>query len=142
MGIYVNESSRRKVKNEPRGVIAAVIEDKYGNILIQDHVKYNILTIPVGKVDPGEDFEDALHREMWEELGITDIKFKKISEFRESEGGEWIVRLYKITKYKGTPKNIEPEKHRSLEFMSVDDLLEVPNRGNALNQYLIHIGAL
>ena len=55
-------------------VVAAVVRRDDGRLLISQRYADDILggywEFPGGKVDPGEELKDALHRELVEELGI------------------------------------------------------------------------
>ena len=111
-----------------RGV-GAIIADGHGRWLIQHHVKHKKLSLPGGKINDGETVIDGLSRELLEELDITvqsicwiDTVSKQYHEF----GEEHSIAIYLIEKYKGTIKNLEPEKHSALEWMSVEDLHALP----------------
>jgi len=41
-----------------------------GAVLLRLHEKYNIWTGPGGHIDPGEDSNEAVLREVWEEVGL------------------------------------------------------------------------
>lgn len=41
-----------------------------GAVLLRLHEKYNIWTGPGGHIDPGEDTNEAVLREVWEEVGL------------------------------------------------------------------------
>lgn len=41
-----------------------------GAVLLRLHEKYNIWTGPGGHIDPGEDSNEAVLREIWEEVGL------------------------------------------------------------------------
>jgi 8-oxo-dGTP pyrophosphatase MutT (NUDIX family) len=41
-----------------------------GAVLLRLHEKYSIWTGPGGHIDPGEDSNEAAHREIWEESGL------------------------------------------------------------------------
>ena len=68
-----------------------------------------IICLPAGHVDPNEELEDALKREMIEELGIT-IKewiFVCKNYYVASNGEKQHAYCYKITEYTGKPQCIE-----------------------------------
>jgi len=54
---------------EPRIAVNAVLFDAEGNIALSHETKYDLITLPGGGVEPGEDFHAAVKREMWEETG-------------------------------------------------------------------------
>jgi 8-oxo-dGTP pyrophosphatase MutT (NUDIX family) len=47
---------------------AFIVND--GAVLLRLHEKYNIWTGPGGHIDPGEDSNEAVLREVWEEVGL------------------------------------------------------------------------
>ncbi len=47
--------------------VSAVIKDKDGRILMQEHVKYGFWTVPIGKVAVNQTLEEGLKQEIFEE---------------------------------------------------------------------------
>ncbi|MBR6232038.1 MAG: NUDIX domain-containing protein [Alphaproteobacteria bacterium] len=81
--------------------------------------------LPGGHVDQGESVLHATVRELKEELGI-DVKEENL-EFKLVEPiHTHITFFFKVKKYTGTPKNMEPEKHDEVEFLSPDHPLVHP----------------
>nr|WP_245679250.1 (deoxy)nucleoside triphosphate pyrophosphohydrolase [Actinomadura hibisca] len=77
---------------------------------------------PGGKVDPGEDDEDALVRECHEELGV------KIA-LGERVGGDWplvlggsVLRVWTAELVDGRPQALE---HLELRWLSAEELYDV-----------------
>src|SRR5580704_11043852 len=91
-------------------VVAAILE-RDGNVLIgrrkpeQSHpLKWEF---PGGKVEPGESPEQALARELEEELGIRGAEGKEIDAYEYSYPGKNPIRLifYRVTRFEGEPEN-------------------------------------
>lgn len=92
-------------------VVAAIIE-REGRILIcrrtpsQSHpLKWEF---PGGKVEPGESPQDALTRELEEELGITGAVADEITRYEfQYPGKAPIVLIFlRVTRYDGEPRNL------------------------------------
>lgn len=66
------------------GTICVLPVTKKGTIILERQYRTAldryILEIPAGKIDPGEEPETCLHRELEEETGLRAIKFKKCFE--------------------------------------------------------------
>jgi 8-oxo-dGTP diphosphatase len=64
-----------------------------------------IVCLPAGHVEPNESLEDALKREMMEELGIKVTCFKFVCKnfYVASNGEKQHAYCYRITDYEGTP---------------------------------------
>ncbi len=91
-------------------VVAAVLE-REGRILIcqrrpeQAHpLKWEF---PGGKVEPGESPEQALARELEEELGVRGAEGQEIDAYEYSYPGKSPIRLifYRVTRFEGEPEN-------------------------------------
>jgi 8-oxo-dGTP diphosphatase len=92
-------------------VVAAVIE-RDGKILIgrrkleQSHaLKWEF---PGGKVEPGETPEQALRRELEEELGITGATGAELTRYQYTYHGKNPVLLifFRVTGFQGEPRNL------------------------------------
>ena len=64
-----------------------------------------IVCLPAGHVEPKESLEDALKREMMEELGIKVNEFTFVCKnfYVASNGEKQHAYCYRITNYEGTP---------------------------------------
>jgi len=82
-------------------------------------------TIPGGRVEFFEKVEDALKREIKEELGI-DIKIIKLlsvtNDIINEENQHWISPQFLCKIVKGTPKNLEPKKCDEIKWFDIDNL--------------------
>jgi ADP-ribose pyrophosphatase len=97
---------------------------------------------PGGGVEFGEKVEDALKREIKEELGVNIeiIKFLGFTESSVTDYGKqhWISLNYLAKIINGEVKNLEPEKHEEVKWFSLDDLPEklVQNTIDSIDEYL------
>ena len=80
--------------------------------------------LPGGKVDFGERVEDAVRREIAEELGvgIELIRPLALVQMIGLDGQHWVSPTYLARIVSGEPRNLEPEKHEALVWAALDDL--------------------
>jgi mutator protein MutT len=82
---------------------------------------------PGGSVEFGEKVEDAVKREIREELGI-EIELVRFLDFTDhiigSENQHWIAFNFLAKIINGEPKIMEPEKHDEIRWFRLDDLPE------------------
>lgn len=114
-------------------VVAAILE-RDGRILIcrrtpeQSHpLKWEF---PGGKLEPGESPEDALARELEEELGITGAAGQEVTRYEFAYPGRSPILLIfiRVTSYTGEPRNLifhevrwePPHRLQSFDFVEGD----------------------
>lgn len=112
---------------KPHDTIGGVITNDKNEIFILYHHKYNLYSIPVGKVIEGEFPGFSLIREIKEELGIDVthmdligsgyIKYNLDNTILES-----VAIIFEVHSYDGIIENIEPDKHSNFKFVSIDEL--------------------
>ncbi|OGT91489.1 MAG: hypothetical protein A2286_07455 [Gammaproteobacteria bacterium RIFOXYA12_FULL_61_12] len=96
----------------PIHVAVAVIEDCDGRVLLTrrpDHVHQGGLwEFPGGKLDPGESVEQALRREIHEELGIDLEGHRPLIRVRHDYGDKAVLLdSHRVTRWSGTPEGRE-----------------------------------
>jgi 8-oxo-dGTP diphosphatase len=78
-------------------VVAALIV-KDDKVLICQRTRHQTMPLkwefPGGKIEPGEKLEDALHRELEEELGILAAIGRKVATIRHTYGNGGAVELH------------------------------------------------
>ena len=103
-----------------------------------------------GRVEDGESLDDALIREIQEEVGVTPTRFTLIATVRERKPeihGGALHHVYAVTGWKGgDPANVCDE-HSELKWFSIGEMLLLTNivdcgelRTFSLHQYLAGAG--
>ena len=76
--------SRREIVYHPDAVCAVVVTPDRQTVLVRQYrkpVEGVLLEVPAGKIDPGEDPDQAILRELHEEVGMTGGRLEKLLEF-------------------------------------------------------------
>lgn len=113
-----------------------ILDSKNEKVLVLDHIKFDMITVPVGKVKDGQDIFEALKQEVFEETGIVIKKAKEIAVF-----DTYVIRNdIKIDIHNHlfiamsnwvdltNMENKEPKKHRSMFWVNLDELQELETR--------------
>ena len=127
---YLEELKQAKIAYTPEDLqdydgVSAIIYDRSGKqILMQDHVKQSFWTIPVGKVKKGQSIVKGLLEEVWEECGIKLLDYEEIYTFQKTYARhgrriKTVGHIFEVHKYSGTPRNLEPKKHRKQIFIPI-----------------------
>jgi len=78
-----------------------------------------------GRVEAGESLDEALVREVLEEVGVTPTKFRLIATIRERQPnlyGDALHHIYAVTQWRGgEPANVCDE-HTELKWFSVSEM--------------------
>ncbi|HWH44201.1 MAG TPA: NUDIX hydrolase [Thermoleophilaceae bacterium] len=74
-----------------------------GRIALVHRPRYDDWTLPKGKLDPGETFEDAALREVLEETGFSCDLGREVGsvEYTDNKGREKIVRFFEMFPMEG-----------------------------------------
>jgi ADP-ribose pyrophosphatase YjhB (NUDIX family) len=137
---YLKEIQYNEEDLRPHHGVSAVIR-KGNKILMMDHVKFNFWTIPVGKVEQGQSVEDGLKKEIKEELNITPTRYKEIGQFvrfypRKGKKVKVEAHIFLIENWKGTIRNNEPQKHRSIKYMTIPEIKKLKKISDATKEML------
>jgi 8-oxo-dGTP diphosphatase len=97
-----------------------------GKVAVVHRPKYDDWSLPKGKLDPGEGFEEAALREVEEETGLRCRVGRELpsTEYRDAKGREKLVRYWEMVPVEGefTP-NKEVDELRWLEPHGAGPLL-------------------
>ena len=112
---------------------------------MQNHVKYDFWTIPIGKAKHDQNPLDGLREELLEECGILvnssrNLAVKNFVYVRDGHDVKLRAHLFEVLDYSGEIKNMEPHKHRQQIFMSVDRVSKLPYLSDMTLMYLEILG--
>ena len=82
-----------------------------------------------GHLKPGETCEEALRRELNEELGIVPIRWEfllTVQEPNEYKYGQIKYHIYLVTAFGGEPYNLQPEEHSVIRWFEFEQALYLP----------------
>ena len=83
----------------------------------------NVWDMPGGHVEPGEEPERTLVRELQEELDITPTQWTFLETLTFSlptlPPARMTVHLYRVSAWTGTPVNRQPEEHSAIGWFSL-----------------------
>lgn len=82
-----------------------------------------------GHCHPNETREDALRRELHEELGIMPTEWKFLLTVDEpdavtNDAGKY--HFYLVTHWDDAPRNLQPEEHAFIEWFSFEEAMNLP----------------
>ena len=94
-----------------------------GRVLLVHRPRYDDWTLPKGKLDPGESFEDAALREVREETGLRCTLERELAgtEYRDNKDRPKMVR-YWLMELEAEPEAFEPnDEVDSVEWLSPEE---------------------
>lgn len=105
-------------------VVAAALFDSLGRVLIAERPPGKTLAgrweFPGGKIDSGETEEQALARELHEELGIDVVRAERMLELRHEYPERHIeLCMWRVGEYLGMP---EPRDGQGLKWVRPEEL--------------------
>jgi len=75
----------------------------------------NLWSFPGGHVEEGEDFVQALHRELQEEIGVVPLTFRSLEPIADPHAVGTIYRMFAVTAWRGDPA-IRDHEHSALRW--------------------------
>lgn len=121
------ESTREMI--EHRGGVAVLAVDENGFVPIVRQYRYplgkHLWEIPAGKLEIGEDPDEAIVRELREETGLTAKSITSLGMFYPTCGySNEIIRLYLATDLTYVGAKPDEDEFLEIKYVSVDELYE------------------
>lgn len=101
-----------------------------------------------GWIEGGESVEDALRRELHEELGIDARTFRRLADRDQtSDGRPASIAVFVVTAWRGTVRNVAIHEHSEVRWFSSDELHGLPMHEQARSEALAllqarHVGGM
>ena len=118
------------VKNFHIGIKAVIVRNNKA-LILKDTKRFKGYDVPGGKIDEGEDIEQALQRELYEELGLRKFLIREILYAFErldydKKGSRLMLIFYKIEAKISKIKL--SDEHTSFDWISKKDLAEIARK--------------
>ena len=114
---------------EHRGGVAVLAVDERGFVPIVRQFRYplgkHLWEIPAGKLEVGEKPDEAIHRELREEVGLVAGKMEPLGEFYPTCGySNEIIRLYLATDLTYVGEKPDEDEFLEIKYVSIGELYE------------------
>jgi ADP-ribose pyrophosphatase len=123
------KTSSREIVHHPGGVaVAAIDEQGFVYMVRQYRIPYDkiMLEVPAGKLDPGENPDDAVKRELMEETGITAEEITFLGNFYPSVGFcDENLRMYIASGLSFGKTNPDEDEFVSVEKIHISALTDM-----------------
>ena len=122
-----NGKTSRRETIDHRGGVAVLAVDENGFVPIVRQFRYptgkHLWEIPAGKLEAGENPDDAIVRELQEEAGLVAKKITSLGMFYPTCGysGE-IIRLYVATDLSYVGAKPDDDEFLEIKYVSIDEL--------------------
>ena len=106
---------------------AGGVVEQDGLIVLVHRPRYDDWSLPKGKLDPGESFEDGAVREVWEETGVRGRIRAELQpvEYVDRKGRDKLVRWYRMD-VDGEPDEFVPnDEIDELRWLTPAEALDV-----------------
>lgn len=107
-------------------VVAAIVRNPQGQILLSQRPAHKHQggrwEFPGGKVEDGESIQQAMSRELKEELAIDVLQMEKLIEVRHDYGEKQVfLDTWCVTEFSGKPRGVEGQE---LAWVSAGELTD------------------
>lgn len=114
---------------EHRGGVAVLAVDEKGCVPIVRQYRYplfkHLWEIPAGKLEAGEQPDEAIHRELREEVGLVAGKMESLGAFYPTCGySNEVIRLYLATDLRYVGAKPDEDEFLEVKYVKIEDLYE------------------
>lgn len=123
------------------GIKALIVNDNKALVLKQIKEKREIYDLPGGRIDVKEEIEDAIKRELKEELGVEDFRLGELvfaqerKDYKEDDGINLMLLFYKVEA--NISKITLSSEHKDFEWITKKDLEDIVNIKKNINSEII-----
>ena len=96
----------------------------YFNEQIQPHLNHKYNSLFGGRVEPNEEAENAAHRELKEEAGISSAKLTFFKKFEPISKIDWTIYFYIAHDFKFGSKNLDGGEEISVKKLPIDTFID------------------
>jgi 8-oxo-dGTP diphosphatase len=85
--------------------------------------------VPAGRLQEGEEVEEALVRELAEEAGLLAREFEFVETVYAEEptsGNRYVHNLYLVNKWEGEAENRAPDEHETIAWVGAVEVASLP----------------
>ncbi len=81
-------------------------------------------SFPGGHVETGENLEQALHRELDEEVGIAPVNYRCVAQMVDPSSSDTVYHMFAITEWTGQPSICDRE-HTELRWFTLSAAMSI-----------------
>ena len=85
--------------------------------------------VPAGRLEEGEEVEQAVVRELAEEAGLRALEFEFLETIYAEEpttGHRYVHNLYLVKRWEGEAENRSPDEHETVAWVGVAEVASLP----------------
>ncbi len=125
--------AERDVVRHPGAAVVIPILDDGRVVLIEQHrtaLGENLIEIPAGVLEAGEDPSIAAARELEEETGYRALKIERLLDFHPSAGfSDEIMYIFVATGLEPTQQNLDPDEYITVHVRTFDEVRQLVRDG-------------
>lgn len=119
---------------EHKAAVVILAENDAGEVMLIDQYRYpvqeEIIELPAGLVEPGEDLAEAAIRELREETGLKPGKLEHIAEVWSSPGfTDELFEIYHAAELEHSPLQADDDEFITARFRSETEIRELVASG-------------